>query len=73
MDFGAAVPDTGQEAIFRTERPYILDSPGPSPGVIEDEKTPASVIPADLRAGQVNRAVCQLAAGLVPEERAGVR
>ena len=73
MDFGAAVPDTCKESIIRAERPDILDPSCPSSGMTEDEKTPAPIVPADLRAGLVNRTVCQKSPGPVPEERAGVR
>jgi hypothetical protein len=72
VNIGTAVPDMGQERIVRTERPDVLDPPDPSPGMIEDEKTPATVITADFRAGQMDGTVGQLASGLVAEEWAGV-
>jgi|SRR5208337_20488 len=73
VDFGAAVPDTGKKGIIRAEGSDILDTARPPPGMIEDEKAPAPIVPADLRAGEVNRTVRQNASGPVPEERAGVR
>jgi hypothetical protein len=70
---GAAIPDLREEGIIGTERPDKFDSSYPSSGMIEDEKAPASIVPADLRPGQVNRAVCELSPGPMPEKRTGVR
>ena len=41
--------------------------------MVEDQKTPAPVVPADLRAGEVYGTVGFFAPGLVPEKRARVR
>jgi hypothetical protein len=72
MNIGTAVPDAGKERIIRTECPYILDSPDSSPAMIDDEETPAPIVPTDLWSGKVNCAVCEFGAGPVPEERAGI-
>jgi hypothetical protein len=72
MDLGTPIPDSSQERIIGTECTDRFDSPDPSSGMVENEEAPAPVIPADLRPGQVNSAVRQLAAGTVAEKRAGV-
>jgi len=38
--------------------PLVHDPPGPPPPEIEDEQAPAAVVPADLRACEVNGTVC---------------
>ena len=71
--FDAGIPDFCEEFIIGTERPDKFYASRPSTGMVNDQKTPASIIPADLRPGQVYRAVGFFAPGLVPEERTGVR
>lgn len=44
-----------------------------SPRAIEDEQAPAAVVPADLRACQVDGAVSLRRRRIVPEERARLR
>ena len=68
----AALPYFRKERIVGTERPDILDSSCPPAGMVEDQETPASVIPAHFRAGQVHGAIRHLTAGLVPEKGAGM-
>ena len=46
--------------------------PALRPRWIEDQQPPAPVVPADLRAGQVDRAERFFASGLVAEKRACV-
>jgi hypothetical protein len=69
----AALPYLREKCVIRTERPDILDASHPSAVVVEYQQSPAPVVPAYFRAGQVHGAIGLLTPGLVPEERAGVR
>jgi hypothetical protein len=71
--FNAGIPDFCEKFVIRTERPDKLDAPCSSAGMVEDQKTPASIVPADLRPGEMYGAVGFFTPGLVTEERAGVR
>lgn len=72
MIFDAAVPDTGQVCIIRTEGPDKLDPPDPASTVIQDQQSPAAIVPADLRPCQVYRTKGFSASGLESEKRAGI-
>ena len=49
------------------------DPPGPLPPGVEDQQPPAAIVPADLRACQVNGAVAFRRRLVIPEERTCLR
>ena len=61
----------GQGLIFRCKVALAHDPAGPLSFGIEDQQAPAAIVPADLRAGQVDRAVPFFRSPVVPEKRAG--
>jgi hypothetical protein len=69
----AVLPYFSERGIIGAESPNKLDTPSPPSGMVEDQETPAPVVPAYLRAGQVHGAEGLLAPGLVTEKRAGMR
>jgi hypothetical protein len=69
----AALPYLREKCVIRTERPDILDASHPPAGVVEYQQSPAPVVPAYFRAGQVHGAIGLFMPWLVPEEGAGVR
>ena len=69
----AALPYLREKCVIGAERPDILDASHPPAGVVEYQQSPAPIVPAYFRAGQVHGAIGLLTPGLVPEEGAGVR
>jgi hypothetical protein len=73
VGINTAFPEPGQDLVFGMQGPDILDPACPPAPVVEDEQSPAAIVPADIRPGGMNRAICLIAPGLVSEEWAGKR
>jgi hypothetical protein len=62
----------GQVFIFRRKMTLAHDPACPLSGGIEDQQAPAAIIPADLRACQVDGTVPLRGCPVIPEKRAGL-
>jgi hypothetical protein len=62
--------EPGQCLVFRCKVSLAHDPSCPFSARIKDQHTPAAIVPADLRAGQVDGAVPLFSAPVIPEKRA---
>jgi hypothetical protein len=63
--------EPGQRFVLRCQVALAHDPPGPLSFRIKDQQVPAAIIPADLRACQVNGTVSFRGYLIVPEKRTG--
>jgi hypothetical protein len=67
------IPDRAKIWIFCMHMPVFHHSSCPFPLCIKDQESPASVFPADIRAGEMDCAIVQAVLVVVPEKGAGFR
>ena len=72
MLVGTVFPKAGQDRVLGIQSPDKPDLPGDPTPAVDNEESPAPVVPADLRAGQVYRAESFSASRFVAKKRAGV-
>jgi len=64
--------DLCHQRVFRAEVPRKHNPAGTLTVPVHDQHPPATIVAADIRPGEMNRAECLFRTRLVPEERAGL-